>query len=179
MKRMMLSSLLFCGLSLTAACDDSPSASGAPTASGSPSPTAVAGAGDPMAFLRCLREHGVTIADPDPDVPWDQASAFEEAARQPAWSGASAACKDLEPAPPPSQASEQDAASLERLRTFAVCMREHDIEMSDPDATGNMSIGGRLAGASRDQLDNDPGYQDAYEACEDKLPPQTDGGEKR
>ena len=58
-----------------------------------------------------------------------------------------------------------------QLRTFAVCMRTHGIQMSDPDPTGNMRLGGRLANATtRAQLNADPGFKAAYQACKDKLP---------
>jgi signal transduction histidine kinase len=59
---------------------------------------------------------------------------------------------------------------LEQLQTFAVCMRAHGIDMSDPDTSGGIHISGPLANADRAQLDADPGYKAAYEACKNKLP---------
>jgi hypothetical protein len=56
---------------------------------------------------------------------------------------------------------------LAQLRAFAVCMRAHGIDMSDPDpTTGNMTTDA----ATRDQQQNDPTFQAAWAACRDKLP---------
>ena len=62
------------------------------------------------------------------------------------------------------------AQQLEQLRTYAMCMRAHGIDMSDPTPTGDMHILGRLAHATQAQLNNDPGYKAAKAACKDKLP---------
>jgi hypothetical protein len=63
-----------------------------------------------------------------------------------------------------------DPQQLEGLRLYAVCMREHGVEMTDPDPdTGNSQFTGRLANASRDQILNDPTYKTADAACKDKL----------
>jgi hypothetical protein len=66
-----------------------------------------------------------------------------------------------------------------------VCMRAHDIDISDPDTTGprpgNMVIRGRLEYLSRAQVEADPGYKVAMNACKDKLPdgsPDKQGGIK-
>jgi hypothetical protein len=49
-------------------------------------------------------------------------------------------------------------------------MRAHGIDISDPDpTTGDMPLGGRLANATRAQVQNDPGYKAAHDACQDKL----------
>jgi hypothetical protein len=37
-----------------------------------------------------------------------------------------------------------------------------------------MQIGGRLADLNKAQVENDPGYQAAYEACKDKLPVESE-----
>jgi phage tail protein X len=63
---------------------------------------------------------------------------------------------------------------MEKLRSFAVCMRAHDIEMTDPLPDGTMKIKGRLANVTRATLNADPGFQAAMAACQDKLP-QDDG----
>jgi signal transduction histidine kinase len=107
----------------------------------------------------------VNIPDPNPDIAWQQA---EQSA---AWDAAWPACRQLlPPAPDGQQGATPSAQELEQLRAFAVCMRAHDIDMSDPDPTGNMQIGGRLADLNKAQVDNDPGYRVTLAACQDELP---------
>jgi len=149
-----------------------------PTASGSASASASAGSGDLTAFVNCVRQHGVTVPDPNPGFAWQQA---EHAA---GWEAAWEACKGLLPPPPAGAASQLPSAQeLEQLRTFAVCMRAHGIDMSDPDPTGDMPIHGRLENVTRAQLNNDPGYKAAYQGCKNKLPGRNplspSGGKKK
>jgi hypothetical protein len=131
-------------------------------------------------FTKCMREHGQSLPDPDPatgelrfptSVSHEPGSAFDIAIQ---------ACQHFLPggvANP--RANPQE---LEQLRTFAICMRAHDIDMSDPETTGtnigNIVLRGRLANVSRTELDNDPGYKAAMEACKDKLPANANGGTK-
>jgi signal transduction histidine kinase len=62
------------------------------------------------------------------------------------------------------------AEQLEQFQAYAVCMRAHDIDMSDPNPDGSMTVGGRLEHVTKGQLEADPAYQAAEEACRDKLP---------
>jgi hypothetical protein len=84
------------------------------------------------------------------------------------------ACQSQLPASDPNSHPANDpptAQGLEQERAFAVCMRPHGIQMSDPDPhTGDTPIGGRLAHVTRAQLNNDPGFNAAYQACKSKLP---------
>jgi hypothetical protein len=169
--------ILICGLVLAAACGRAPGPS-VPTASGSASASASAGSGDLTAFVNCVRQHGVTVPDPDPDFAWQQA---EHSA---GWEAAWEACRALLPPPPAGAASQLPSAQeLEQLRVYAVCMRAHGIAMSDPDRTGDMQVGGRLENVTRAQLNNDPGYKAAQAACRDKLPARNpnspSGGKKK
>jgi hypothetical protein len=142
------------------------------TVNGSAQPTASPSKDDPVALAHCMQQHNVPVSDPPTDGEWrlDKPSTVSretfEAALQ--------ACRALLPegmigGPP-------DPADLEKLRTFAVCMREHGIEMSDPEADGNMKIRGRLEHVTRAQLEADPQFKAAFDACKDKLP--VDEGKK-
>jgi len=164
MRRILAIPILICGLVLAAACSRAPGPD-IPTASGSASPSASSGSGSLTAFTNCVRQHGVSVPDPNPDFAWSQAE------NAPGWQAAWSACRPLLP-PPPAGAANQlpSAQQLEQLRTFAVCMRAHDIDMSDPTPTGDMIISGRLQHVSRTELNNDPGYKSAYQACKNKLP---------
>jgi hypothetical protein len=180
MRRFLAIPIVLCGLLLVSACTK-PSSNGIASANGgvaaSPGPS-----DDPNAnlnFARCMREHGQNVPDPDPnggDLRFDAPSGGQSSG----WDAALQACRHFLPGggvgPGPS------AEDLEKLRAFAVCMRAHDIEVSDPDTTGdragNMIIGGRLRDVTRAQLEADPGYQAALAACQEKLPspaPKKDG----
>jgi hypothetical protein len=163
---------LLCGLAL-GACGGS-SDTGIPTASGSASTTSTsAPTGDVVAFARCIRAHGVNVADPDPDVDFQQ-WVQHQADQNPSWDGASRACQNLMPPAPDRQQDQLSDQDLEQIRRYAVCMRAHGIEISDPetsgDRRGNTAIGGRLEHVTRAELENDPGYKAAEAACEDELP---------
>lgn len=121
-----------------------------------------------VAFARCMREHGQNVPDPDGDSD-SYAVTPPSGGPNAAWDAAMDACRQHLPGggAPEGVTSEE----LEAQRQYAECMRAHDIDMSDPDPnTGRSQIGGRLAGATRDQLRADPGYQAATDACKDKLP---------
>jgi hypothetical protein len=142
----------------TAACSG-----GSPEAGGT-SPSA---AGSFQQFAACMRQHGQHVPDPDPNS-GDVALTPPAAANRSEWEAATRACRQLLPgggvpaAPNPQE--------LEGLRSYAACMREHGIEMTDPDpSTGKSQFGGRLANASKDQIFNDPTYKAADVACKDRL----------
>jgi hypothetical protein len=160
-------------LALTvAACGGSGKANGVASLGGSGKATATTSPGGSsdnqqaaVAFARCMRQHGVNMPDPNPDIDWSQEG------RAPRWDAAWQACRQLLPPAPTPQNSRPSPQELGQLRAFAVCMRAHGIDLSDPDpTTGNMNMGGRLRGVPKDQLKDDPGYKAAEAACRDKLP---------
>jgi hypothetical protein len=172
MRRILAIPILVCGLVLAAACSRAPGPD-IPAASGSASPSAANGGYS--AFFGCLRQHGISVPDPAPSSPGTVGEwVDQQSAQNPGFDPAAVACQSQLPASDPnSHPANQppSAQQLEQDRTFAVCMRAHGIQVSDPDpATGDMPIGGRLAHVTRAQLNNDPGYKAAYQACKSKLP---------
>jgi hypothetical protein len=111
-------------------------------------------------FARCMRQHGINMPDPNPEIQWGQLN------QAPGWDAAWQACRQLLPASAVQQGVPPSAEELAQLRAFAVCMRAHDIDMSDPQPNGDMTTGA----ATRDQEQNDPGFKAAWAACRDKLP---------
>jgi hypothetical protein len=171
MRRILVIPLLLCWLALAAACTKSPDGDGIASVNGSAgasaSPSAVK---DAAAFARCMRQHGQNVPDPDPNASFTVVPPTGE--QLPAWKTAVQACRHFLPGGEaqggvPSQ-------ELEQLRAFAVCMRAHDIEMTDPTSDGDMQINGRFEHVTRAQLENDPGYKAAMTACKDKLPVPAD-----
>src|SRR5215510_6813845 len=160
MRQLLAIPILACGLVLAAACSRCPGPA-IPHASGSASASASAGSGDLTAFVNCVRQHGVTVPDHVTlQAAWQQA----EQQHSPDWEE----CNALLPPRPANQPP--SAQQLEQLRNYSVCMRAHGIDMADPTPTGDTTIGGRLAHASKAQVANDPGFKAAQAACKNKLP---------
>ncbi|WP_027345677.1 hypothetical protein [Hamadaea tsunoensis] len=116
-------------------------------------------------YGQCMRQHGITVSNPHAVHP------PEGGRNDPAvlkWQAAHTACQSLLPGGDLEQAPSQQ--EIEQLRTFAVCMRAHDIPMTDPLPDGNMQINGRFEHVTRTQLEADPVYIAAMAACKDKLP---------
>jgi hypothetical protein len=145
----------------TTACGGTPSTNG-----GGAPPTNNAAKSLPD-FARCMREHGQNVPDPDPNS--GNLANTPPPGGAAGWNTAMQACQHFLP----SNGGQADSnpQELEGLRRYAVCMREHNIEMTDPDPnTGRSQFQGRFANANRDQILNDPTYKAAEAACKDKLP---------
>jgi hypothetical protein len=179
MRRTLAVPILLFALVSAAACSK-PSNNGIASANGTAAATASPSASNDLQsfanFAKCMREHGQNVPDPDPNS-GKIAIGPPAGTDNRAWKDAEQACRHFLPGGGAGEGA-PDAHELEKLRAFAVCMRAHAIEMSDPLPTGNMTILGRLEHVTRTQLNNDPGYKAALEACKDKLPPdpkQRDG----
>jgi len=174
MRQILAIPILICGLALAAACSRAPGPN-IPAASGSGSASPSAASGGYSAFFGCMRAHGISVPDPAPSSPGAVGEwVDQQSAQNPGFDPAAVACQSQLPASDPNSHPANDpptAQQLEQYRAFAVCMRAHGIQMSDPDpATGDTPIGGRLAHVSRAQLNNDPGYKAANQACKSRLP---------
>lgn len=114
-----------------------------------------------------MREHGQNVPDPDPNS--GNLTLAQPSGAAAAWNTAMQACQHFLPSNgQPAAPSQQE---LEALRGYAVCMREHGVEMTDPDpSTGRSQYQGRFANSNRDQIFNDPTYKSADAACKDRLP---------
>jgi len=161
MRRILLLPVLLSALAVGAGCTGGTAEKAQPAQS--------AGDANPLLhFAQCMRDHGVNMPDPDPDTnsysitaPAGTTNAAFQAAQQ--------ACRQYLPDGGVPQAP--TSAELAALRQYAQCMRAHGIETSDPDPnTGKSQVQGRLANATREQLNNDPAYQAALQACKGKLP---------
>ena len=162
--------ILICGLALAAGCSKTADPA-VPTANGSGSASPGAASGGYGAFFGCLRQHGISVPDSAPSSPGAVGEWMRQQKEQnPAeYRAAARACQNQMPPTGPGTTL-PTAQELEQDRAFAVCMRAHGIQVSDPDRTGDMQTGGRLAHATRAQELNDPGYKAANQACKAKLP---------
>lgn len=176
MKRLLAIFVAVSAMALVSACTSKPDDHGIASVAGSAAPTASPSRDSPDAFIACMHDHGQEVPAPQQGVEWhpDPPGAVTEA-----WRTAVDACRGLLPG---SQGQKTiSPQELEKLRSFAVCMRAHDIEMTDPetsgDRPGNMLIKGRFENVTRAQLEADPVFKAAMDACKDKLPvePKKDG----
>lgn len=160
---------------------------GAPTAS---STTPVDGSSQELAFVGCMRDHGI-VDMPDP-VPGDTSgrSAVRYAldvlgkGLDQTFQTALSACQSLLPPLPPPPTPDPD--EIEARRQFAKCMRDHGVSdfpdpqpdgslwlviMTEGAATGVRGSGTTDAGGSYYALNlDDPIAKAAWEACSGLLP---------
>jgi hypothetical protein len=116
-----------------------------------------------LAFAKCMREHGIDMPDPTGDggiqlnVAPGQRAAAEEAQK---------ACQPILESAAPKLSEEQQSAMQDAALAFAKCMREHGIDMPDP----QFGAGGIVTqkGSAGDQgFDpDDPRFQAAQKACQ-------------
>jgi hypothetical protein len=133
-----------------------------------------------LEWASCMREHGVDVPDPQVgedgrveirpgsgmrlDRTADEAREAREACGTP-----------FGDAGPPQLSDEQRDELQETMLEFAKCMREHGVDMPDPDFSGGVGVfraGGPGSGI-------DPGsatFQKAQEACQDILEDAMPGG---
>ncbi|WP_410669722.1 hypothetical protein [Amycolatopsis sp. cmx-4-68] len=118
-----------------------------PSQSGGPAAADTSGKSDEdkmRDFAKCMREHGVDMPDPKPagDGKGMAMTLGGDEKDRSKIDAAQNACKHLMPnggeMKPPS------AEELDKMRKNAKCMREHGVDMPDPDPTGKgaMRIGG-------------------------------------
>jgi len=134
-----------------------------------PGPTASAAPTDRIdqlrVFAQCMRDHGINIADPDPQAAFGGVAGMANGvdANDPAVRAAFAACQpNLPNAGQPPKLSPQQ---VDLYRAFAQCMRDNGYpDIPDPAPDGTLQFSGNIAQALRD-----PTFTKALEACRDKL----------
>jgi hypothetical protein len=111
-----------------------------------------------LEFAECMREHGVDM----PDSGWsgEAGQSFDPDSEE--LPEAQEACEDLLPDIGELLTEEQQSAMQDAALAFSKCMREHGIDMPDPqfDETG----GARVVMEGEDA--DDPAFQEAQAACE-------------
>jgi len=130
-----------------------------------------------LEFTDCMRDHGVDMPDPqtaeggggiaiknDASGPGDM-EAFEEAQE---------ACGEiLDDAfeERPQMDPEEEAEMRDNMLAFAECMRDHGIDMPDPEfESGGGAFSVRVGEPGAGGIDpSDPDFEDAQEACQGEL----------
>ena len=129
--------------------------------------------GDPLAYSRCMRAHGVTnFPDPDPNGGISISHGNGLDPDSPQFKSADAACKAQMPHMPQAQQSKMKAAALK----YAQCMRAHGLtSFPDPSSDGGI----QLQVTPGSELDpNSPLYVTADKACQKLMPAGPKGGQR-
>lgn len=141
-------------LVLVAGCgSDKPPAGG----SASASPTS-----DGRQYAQCMREHGVDMPDPDPNGQIGDLGKIDRDSA--AFKTAADACKQF--LPYGGDLSKMDPKTLDQLRGFTQCLREHGMDVPDPDPNSPTLGLDQMKNIDR----NNPTVQKAFDACKDKIP---------
>ncbi|WP_205696505.1 hypothetical protein [Conexibacter sp. SYSU D00693] len=127
-----------------------------------------------LAFTRCLREHGIDVRDPS------SSGGGPTRIRMRAGKGgqtprsldrAMTTCREKTGGGPPELTPEQREEFQDQALAFARCMRQHGVDVPDPQVAGE---GGvlirRREGRGRLPSLDSPAFQRAQEACEDLMP---------
>jgi hypothetical protein len=111
-------------------------------------------------YTKCMREQGVDMPDPGPNgelqlqVGPGNKDKVEKAQRK---------CEPLLENARPKLSEEQQSVMQDALLAFARCMREHGVDMPDP----QFGEGGRVTQRGQRGVNpDDPKFQEAQEACE-------------
>jgi hypothetical protein len=106
-------------------------------------------------FAKCMREHGVEVPDPGPDGELQMSSDIDRGKATEAMS----ACQQF--LPNGGTLSNLSPQQLEQARAFAKCMREHGIDMPDPDPASGVAD---MLGNGKIDI-NGKAFRDAANAC--------------
>lgn len=121
-----------------------------------------------LKWAQCMRDHGVHMADPQVDDKGRMRVQIQGGPEADA-DAAQKACADLQQKIGPANLTPQERQEAEqRMLEFAQCMRAHGVDVPDPTPGEGIQI--------RRPRD-DPGFEAAQEACQDKLP--APGGDDR
>lgn len=164
---------------------DDPEASGSPGAS----PSASLNPQDAfLAYAQCMRENGVDMPDPQVSEDGSGDTRVTIGAEGPGSGGSAAkatfekadtACRHfLASVTQDGKAFQMSAEDQDKMLQFARCMREHGVDMPDPDFSGSGAI---IKGGPGDDgpgsIDfNSDEFQAAQEACQSLLPGGGKGG---
>jgi hypothetical protein len=136
-----------------------------------------------LAFTRCMREHGIDM--PDPQVSGDGKGPVSinvqgggSAENKKKFTDADAACRHFmqEAGGGFADGKGMDPADQDALIAYSRCMREHGIDMPDPQFQdgGGVIIGGD---DSKSKIDpNSSAFKDAHSACSSLLPGSAENG---
>ena len=132
-----------------------------------------------LEFAQCMREHGVDMEDPQPGqgglviggVSKKGGDSGEKSLTDPATDEAMAACGEILEDAAPELSPEEEEERKEQALAFAQCMREHGVDMPDPQFGADGKTTQRIGGpGSTGPAPDSPVFEAALEACQDEMP---------
>jgi two-component system, OmpR family, sensor histidine kinase MprB len=130
-----------------------------------------------LEFAECMRSHGVDMPDPQPGqagvvmgatkAPGGKTTGVDPA--DPTTKKALAACEDKLGDLGKEMSPEQEEEFKEQALAFSQCMREHGIDMPDPEFSGDGKVKMRI-GSDSGPSPESPAFQQAEEECGSKGP---------
>jgi len=159
--RILAGPLLAVLLAGTAACTNDGGGQAAPGASAGADPAAQA-----QKYAACIRAHGVPdFPDPDPDGNFSGGDAknLDRTKLVPAME----ACQDLATGTIGKATSQMTADQADKFRAYAGCMRDHGIDMPDPDPNGSLLTWAQSWQSTVNT--GDPHFKTSSDACQKQL----------
>jgi hypothetical protein len=157
---------------------DDPSASDSTAASPSPSPISPQDAA--LAYARCMRENGVDMPDPQVTTGSGGEVRIDQQGGAPVSKEKMAAADQvyhhfMAAAAPNGKGPAMSAEDQDKVLAFAKCMREHGIDMPDPNFSGGgftiqANSGSTTNSSNGSKPLDDPAFEAASKACSNLLP---------
>ena len=127
---------------------------------------------DMVDFAHCMRAHGVQVSDPV-HLPGHSGLSFgdlppKSVTTQPAYDACNHFVQGLVEAKK-AEGATQAAPHLQALTNYAQCMRNHDIDMLDPNPQGSLNLG-NVPGITSNYGRYSPQFRAADSACRHLLP---------
>jgi hypothetical protein len=122
-----------------------------------------------LKFAQCMRQHGVDMPDPQQGGGGIQIQAGQNGVdpQSQTFQDAQSACNQVMRDAIPADQRPDPTQMRDQLTKLAQCMREHGIDMPDPqlNSDGSLEFGGPPASGSGPNR-SDPAFQSAQEACQ-------------
>jgi hypothetical protein len=166
----IIAAALVCGLALTACGADEPEPAAADRQQQNRDAM--------LAYTQCMREQGIDMPDPQPGQRGIQLRVPEGVTPEQMEKAEGACRQHLDDIEAPEMSEEQQKEFQEAALAFARCMREHGVDMPDPTfgEDGRAQIRVRRGdGSGGGPRPDDPQFEEAQEACRDKLPMRGEG----
>jgi hypothetical protein len=128
-----------------------------------------------LEFAECMRKHGVDVPDPQPgersiQLGGPDAEGRGDLLNDPDAKDAFDACQEkLGDFGPENLSAEQRQELQDAALRYAECMRDHGVDVPDPQFGSGPGGGGGILFQGKVDTDS-PAFREASEACEDKLP---------
>jgi hypothetical protein len=152
MRRMRTTTLLLALMVALAACGGGGGTAAKPTAAAARLQAA-------RRYAQCIRDNGAPDF-PDPNAKGQFRGGAHDRPNDPNLQAAQAKCRSQAPG---GEHQSGNPATVKQLQVFAQCMRDNGMpNFPDPDAKGEIQGG--------HDLQNDPNFQSALDACQSKLP---------